>query len=130
PAPSSARCCCAKAFSRMGSYLGQRLGAHAIAGVVLMIAVSALIWVGVGFAGYALYLALLPGAGAPLAASIAAVVLVAGPLSWAAIVYVHAHTTRPKFHPTEVQVTPVDPAAATLPLLAKLAQDKPLLALV
>ena len=114
----------------MLNHLGQRLGAHAIAGAVLVITASALIWVGVGFAGYALYLALLPNAGMPLAAAIAAVILVIGPLGWAAIVYVHAHAARPKFHPAEVQATPADPEAATLSLLAKLAQDKPLLAVV
>jgi hypothetical protein len=114
----------------MLNHLGQRLGAHAIAGAVLVITASALIWVGVGFAGYALYLALLPNAGMPLAAAIAAVILVIGPLGWAAIVYVHAHAARPKFHPAEVQVTPADSEAATLSLLAKLAQEKPLLAVV
>ena len=114
----------------MLNHLGQRLGAQAIAGAFLVVTASALIWVGVGFAGYALYLAFLPNAGAPLASAIAAVILVIGPLCWAAIVYAHAHTMRAKFHPAEVQVTPADPAAATLSLLAKLAQDKPLLALV
>jgi hypothetical protein len=114
----------------MLNHLGQRLGAHAIAGAVLVIAASALIWVGVGFAGYALYLAVLPNAGAPLAAAIAAVILVIGPLGWAAIAYTHAHVRRPRFHPAEVQVTPADPEAATLSLLAKLAQEKPLLAVI
>ena len=114
----------------MLNQIGQQFGARAIAGAILMIAASALIWVGVGFAGYALYLALLPDAGAPLAASIAAIILVIGPLSGAAIIYIHAHATRPKYHPAEVQVTPADPAAATLSLLATLARDKPLLAVV
>ncbi|HMI97870.1 MAG TPA: hypothetical protein VK479_15250 [Micropepsaceae bacterium] len=114
----------------MFNHMGQRLGAHAIAGAVLVMTASALIWVGVGFAGYALYLALLPDAGMPLAAALAAVILVIGPLGWAAIVYVRAHATRPRFHPAEVQVTPTDPEAATLSLLAKLAQEKPLLAVV
>jgi hypothetical protein len=114
----------------MLNHLGQRLGAHAIAGAVLVITASALIWVGVAFAGYALYLALIPNAGMPLAAAIAAVILVIGPLGWAAIVYAHAHAARPRFHPAEVQVTPADPEAATLSLLAKLASEKPLLAVV
>jgi hypothetical protein len=114
----------------MLSQFGHQLGARAIAGAVLMITVSALIWVGVAFAGYALYLAFLPNAGAPLAASIAAAILVLGPLCWAAIVYLHAHATRSKYHPAEVRVTPADPAAATLSLLAALARDKPLLAVV
>ena len=114
----------------MLDHLGQRLGAHAVAGVVVLVTVSALIWVGVGFAGYALYLAVLPHAGAPLAAAIAAAILVTGPLVWAVIIYAHARAKRPKFHPAEMQVTPADPEAATLSLLAKLAQDKPLLAVV
>jgi hypothetical protein len=114
----------------MLNQFGHQLGARAIAGAVLMITVSALIWVGVAFAGYALYLAFLPNAGAPLAASIAAAILVIGPLCWAAIVYLHANATPAKYHPAEVQVTPADPAAATLSLLAALARDKPLLAVV
>jgi hypothetical protein len=111
--------------------LGQRLGAQAMGGAVLLVTASALIWVGVGFAGYALYLAFLPNAGAPLAAALAAVILVIGPLGWVAIAYFrHAHAARPKFHPAEVQVTPADPEGATLALLAKVAQEKPLLAVV
>ena len=111
--------------------LGQRLGAQAIAGAVLLVTASALIWVGVGFAGYALYVALLPNAGAPLAAALAAVILVIGPLGWAAIANLrYAHAARPNFHPAEVQVTQADPEAATLALLAKIAQEKPLLAVV
>jgi membrane protein YdbS with pleckstrin-like domain len=114
----------------MLDHLGQRLSANAIAAAVLVMTASALIWVGVGFAGYALYMAVLPNAGAPLAAAISAVILVIAPLGWAAIVYVRARANRPRFHPAEVQVTQADPEAATLSLLAKLAQEKPLLAVV
>ena len=111
--------------------LGQRLGAQAMVGAVLLVTASALIWVGVGFAGYALYLAFLPNAGAPLAAALAAVILVIGPLGWAAIANLrYAHAARPSFHPAEVQVTPADPEGATLALLAKVAQEKPLLAVI
>ena len=111
--------------------LGQRLGAQAMVGAVLLVTASALIWVGVGFAGYALYLAFLPDAGAPLAAALAAVILVIGPLGWVAIAHLrYAHAAKPKFHPAEVQVTPADPEGATLALLAKVAQEKPLLAVV
>ena len=60
---------------------------------LLLVTASALIWVGVGFAGYALYLAFLPNAGAPLAAALAAVILVIGPLGWVAIAnYRYAHS--------------------------------------
>ena len=111
--------------------LGQRLGAQAMVGAVLLITASALIWVGVGFAGYAFYLAFLPNAGAPLAAALAAVILVSGPLGWVAIANLrHAHAAKPKFHAAEIQVTPADPEGATLALLAKVAQEKPLLAVV
>ena len=107
------------------------MGAQAMVGAVLLVTASALIWVGVGFAGYALYLAFLPNAGAPLAASLAAVILVIGPLGWVAIAHLrNAHAAKPKFHPAEVQVTPADPEGATLALLAKVAQEKPLLAVV
>src|SRR6266699_7281630 len=112
----------------MLNQIGQQFGARAIAGAILMIAASALIWVGVGFAGYALYLAFLPNAGAPLAAALAAFILVIGPLGWVAIANLrHAHAARPKFHAAEVQVTPADPEGATLALLAKVAQEKPIL---
>src|SRR4029078_13610237 len=56
--------------------MGQRLGANALAGLVLLIIASALIWVAVAFAGYALYLAFLPRAGAPLAAAVAPRILI------------------------------------------------------
>ena len=110
--------------------LGQRLGAHAIAGAVLLITASALIWIGVAFAAYALYLSLLPQAGAPGAAAIAAVVLVAGPLGWTALLYLRAPRARAQIHAPESRVKPMDPENATLNLLAQVAQEKPLLAVI
>jgi hypothetical protein len=110
--------------------LGQRVGAHAIAATVLLITASALIWVGVGFAGYAIFLAFLPRSGAPWAAAFAAAILVVGPLGWAAIVNIRAPRARARLHTPDERVTPVVDENATLSLLAKVAQEKPLLALV
>ena len=111
--------------------LGQRLGAHAIAGAVLLILASALIWVGVAFAGYAIYLALLPRAGAPWAAAMAAAILVIGPIGWAVIMNVRTpRAARPQFHTPDARITPAETQDATLSLLAKVAQEKPLLAVV
>jgi hypothetical protein len=112
----------------MSAGVGQRLGAQAIAGAVLIILASALIWVGVAFAGYALYLALLTRTAAPWAAAIAAAVLVIGPISWAVIMNWRA--PRAQFYAPETRVAPVETHDAMLGLLAKIAQDKPLLAVV
>ena len=111
--------------------LGQRLGANALAGLVLLIFVSALIWVAVAFAGYALYLALLPQAGAPLAAAIAAAILIIAPVTAAIIMKLRAAPPKPTpVHVPEARITPADSQDATLKLLAQVAEDKPLLAVV
>ena len=111
--------------------LGQRLGAQALGGAVLAITASALIWVGVGFAGYAIYLAFLPQTGAPWAAAIAAAILVIGPLTYAAFVHLRVpHAARPHLHTPDARITPAETENATLTLLAKMAQEKPLLAVL
>jgi hypothetical protein len=110
--------------------LGQRLGVRAVAGLLLLITASALIWVGVGFAGYALYLALLPQSGPPLAAAIAALVLVIGPLGWAVIVLLHSARPRPQIHPPDPRFAAIDADNTALNVLAQVAQDKPLLAVL
>jgi hypothetical protein len=111
--------------------LGQRLGANALAGLVLLIMTSALIWVAVAFAGYALYLAVLPRAGAPMAAALAAVVLIAGPVTAAIIMKLRAPRAKPAtVHVPEARIAPADSQDATLKLLAQVAEDKPLLAVV
>lgn len=103
---------------------------------MLIITASAFLWVGTAFAGYAIYLALIPQITAPWAAAVAAVVLVIGPLGWAAIVNVRrpsAQPAKPRLHQPDPSVAAVPPAnadAATLNLLAKVAQEKPLLAVV
>lgn len=115
--------------------MGHRIGAQAIGGAVLIITASALIWVGTAFAGYAIYLALIPQTTAPWAAAIAAIVLVIGPLGWAAIVNLRRspHPEKPKLHQPDPRlsgVAPADADTATLNLLARVAQEKPLLAVV
>jgi hypothetical protein len=111
--------------------LGQRLGANALAGVVLLTIASALIWVAVALAGYALYLAFLPRAGAPLAAALAAAILIVGPITAAIIMKLRAPRAKPAtVHVPETRITPTDSQDATLKLLAQVAEDKPLLAVV
>ncbi len=109
---------------------GQRLGAQAIGGAVLMITASALIWVGTGFAGYAIYLALIPETREPWAAAIAAAILVIGPLGWA--VLLNVRRAKPRLYQPERRIASatLDPDNATLNLLAKVAQEKPLLAVL
>jgi len=107
---------------------GPRLGAHAFAALVLLITASALIWVGVAFAGYALYLALLGRMAQPWAAALAGAILVVGPIGWAFIMELRA--ARPRFHQPEPLLAKSEPENATVAMLAKVAQEKPLLALV
>ena len=111
--------------------MGQRLGANALAGLVLLIIASALIWVAVAFAGYALYLAFLPRAGAPWAAAVAAAILIAGPVTAAIIMKLRAPAPKPPpLHVAESHIQPAETQDATLKLLAKVAEDKPLLAVL
>jgi hypothetical protein len=110
---------------------GQRLGAQAIGGAVLLITASALIWVGTAFAGYAIYLALIPTTREPWAAAIAAVVLVIGPLGYALLLNARrSRSAEPRLHNPEPLPVSTNADAATLNLLAKIAQEKPLLAVV
>ncbi len=110
---------------------GQRFGAQAIGGAVLLITASALIWVGAAFAGYAIYLAFIPATREPWAAAIAAGILVIGPFSWALLL--NARRSKPHLHrpdPTLPSASLLDPDNATLNLLARVAQEKPLLAVL
>jgi hypothetical protein len=85
---------------------------------------SALIWVGVDFAGWALYVAFLTRAGSSGAAALAGAILVIGPFGWALIIYMLP--LRPKCP----ELAPSESHDVTLRLLAKVAEDKPLLAIV
>lgn len=111
---------------------GQRLGAQAIGGAVLLVTASALIWVGTAFAGYAIYLALIPETREPWAAAIAAIALIIGPLGWTALLVVRRSSQpKPRLHQPDPPLPSVGEAdSATLNLLAKVAQEKPLLAVV
>jgi hypothetical protein len=113
--------------------LGQRIGAQAIGGAVVLITASALIWVGVAFAGYAIYVALIPKVTEPWAASAAAAILVIAPLGWAALINLHhrRQDPRPKLHHPDPRVALSSAADdPTLNLLAKVAEEKPLLAVL
>ena len=109
--------------------LGQRLGVRAVAGLLLLSTASALIWVGVGFAGYALYLAFIPQTGPPLAAAIAALILVFAPLGWAVIVLLRRSRPQAELHTPDRRFGPADDNAA-LNVLAQVAQEKPLIAVL
>ena len=109
---------------------GQRLGAQAIGGAVILITASALIWVGVAFAGNAIYLALIPKVTEPWAAAVSAAILVIGPLGWVALMILRRRSEpRPKLHhPDPRSALAVDDP--TLNLLAKVAEEKPLIAVL
>ena|SRR5256885_1660642 len=111
---------------------GQRIGAQAIGGAVVVITASALIWVGVAFAGYAIYIALIPRVAEPWAAAVSAVILVTGPLGWAILMNFRRRSeTRPKLHHPDARTAlPIGADDATLNLLAKVAEDKPLIAVL
>ena len=102
---------------------------------MLLVTASAFIWVGTAFAGYAIYLALIPAAPAPWAAAIAGIVLVVGPVVWAILLLVRRKRPppAPRMHQPDPRMPPAmagTAEAATLDLLAKIAQDKPLLAVL
>jgi len=108
--------------------LGQRLGVQAARHGFLLILGSALIWVGVAFAGYAIYIALLASLTPPTAAAATAGILLVGPL-FAVLVFQFrrspAQLPEPDLRPVEqVQDT------AMLQLLAGVAKEKPLLAVL
>ena len=103
---------------------GNHFGTRTIAGGLLFVVASALIWVGVAFAGWALYAAFLTRAGSSGAAALAGAVLMIGPFSWAVIMYMlPLRARRPELDPSESH-------DVTLRLLAKVAEDRPLLAVV
>ena len=92
---------------------------------LLLIAGAALIWIGIGFAGYAIYAALIDAAGSAGAAAIAGACLLVVPLGATAFLALKPRRT---LRPPEV----IEPRSdqATLELLANLAKDKPLLAVL
>ena len=108
--------------------LGQRLGAQASRRGFLLIAGSAVIWIGVGFGAFAIYLAFAPALGSPWAAAVTSGVLLAGPLSWALVMQLrrpHPHLPTPDMRPAQN-----DQDKAVLQLLAGVAKEKPLLAVL
>jgi hypothetical protein len=109
---------------------GERLSAHVVIYAIFLILFSALIWVGVAFAGYALYLSVLTQMAAPGAAAVSAVVLVTGPLGWAGIMKWRLPKASQPLGAEDARAAPAATQDAMLSLLAKVAQDKPLLAVV
>jgi hypothetical protein len=102
------------------------LGAQAARRGFLLILGSALVWVGVAFGGYALYIALLGNLTPPAAAGATAGILLVGPL---------LAVLAMQFRRTPARVPELDqrPAqrvqdSAMLQLLAGVAKEKPLLA--
>jgi hypothetical protein len=94
--------------------------------VLLLVVASALIWVGVAFAGYGLLLAFLPALGPAWAAIAAAVVLLIAPLIACISFALHgwraapAQSPMPEPHPEQIG----------LAALAGVAKEKPLLAVL
>ena len=108
--------------------LGQRLGVQAARRGFLLILGSALIWVGVAFAGYAIYIALLTNLTPSAAAAATACILLVGPLIAVLAMQFRrspAQLPEPDLRPAQqVQDT------AVLQLLAGVAKEKPLLAVL
>jgi hypothetical protein len=108
--------------------LGQRLGAQAALRGFLLIAGSAIIWIGVGFGAYAIYLAFVPALGILWAAAATSSLLLAGPLTWVIVIHMrrpHPHLSTPDPRPAQN-----DQDKAVLQLLAGVAKEKPLLAVL
>jgi hypothetical protein len=97
------------------------LGALATSRAVVVILGAALVWVGVAFAGYALMLAMVPTLGAAESAAATAGILVVGPGLYVGIAALRAGPAA-REEPT--------PEAVTLQLLAAVARDRPLLAVL
>ena len=108
--------------------LGLPFGARPVAAVMLFVAASALVWAGVGLLGFALYNGFVPLTGSAWgAALIAATLLLFVPIGWAMIAL--ARSPSPKLHAPEPRVAQKESDVA-LGLLADLAKDKPLLAML
>jgi hypothetical protein len=108
--------------------LGQRLGAQAALRGFLLIAGSAIIWIGVAFGAYAIYLAFVPAVGILWAAAATCGFLLAGPLTWVIVMHMrrpHPHLPTPDPRPAQN-----DQDKAVLQLLAGVAKEKPLLAVL
>jgi hypothetical protein len=88
-----------------------------------------MIWVGVGAGAYAVYVAFVPLAGAGWAAAIVAGLLLSGPLGCLLIISLRA--PRPKLYtPEPTRLPQSDTDRAALALLANVAKEKPLLAML
>ena len=108
--------------------LGQRLGVQAARRGFLLILGSALIWGGVAFAGYALYIALLERLTPPAAAAATAAILLAGPLL--AVLAMQFRRSPAQLPDPDLRPTQQVQDNAVLQLLAGVAKEKPLLAVL
>ncbi len=109
-------------------HLGRSLGEQALLRGLLLVAAAALLWIGIGFAGYAIYIALLSDLGPVWAAIITAGCLLAAPLcTFIVIALKRPHHPLQAPDPRPVQA---DADKAALQLLANVAKEKPLLAVL
>jgi len=108
--------------------LGQRLGVQAARRGFLLILGSALIWGGVAFAGYALYIALLERLTPLAAAAATAAILLAGPLL--AVLAMQFRRSPAQLPDPDLRPTQQVQDNAVLQLLAGVAKEKPLLAVL
>jgi len=95
---------------------------------LLLVAAAALIWIGIAFAGYAIYVALLVNLQPAWAAAITAACLLAVP--YAMFMMLVVKRPRAALHAPEPRAAQAYPDKATFQLLADFAKDKPLLAVL
>jgi hypothetical protein len=106
--------------------LGRSFGKQAMLRGLLLIAAAALIWIGIGFAGYAIYLALATKLQPDWAAALTAALLLAAPLC--TLIVLVWRRPQPALHVPDLRPVQADTETATLALLADVARQKPLLA--
>lgn len=100
------------------------MGGLTVAKVVVAIVALGILWIGIGFAGYAITAAFIPFVGLAVAAAIAAVVLIA--VSGILVLIAKPHTARLPVPGKDQQQGDM----AMLAALSSVAKDKPLLAVL
>jgi hypothetical protein len=109
-------------------HLARSLGAQALLRGLLLIAAGALIWIGVAFAGYAIYIALVVDAQPAWAAAITASCLLAAPL--VSLIVLGLRHPRTALQAPDFRQAEPDTDKTALALLAGVAKEKPLLAVI
>ena len=96
---------------------------------VLLLALAASVFAGAGFAGFAIFMALAPVMAPAWAAAIAAAILIGVPLLVAFVVRARVRAPRTQPQP-QAAVGGQNPETAAVAMIAGLAKEKPLLAVL